>query len=59
MPRTTETAIIDSTKVACNGDKDSPHPRVYLAVSADGVALCPYCGKRFVLTEEAHHRSTH
>lgn len=25
------------------------HPRVYLALGADGVAKCPYCGAEFTL----------
>ena len=27
------------------------HPRVYLPLEADGTAMCPYCGTRFVLIE--------
>jgi len=25
------------------------HPRVYLPIEAEGQALCPYCGYRYVL----------
>jgi uncharacterized Zn-finger protein len=25
------------------------HPRVFLPISDDGEALCPYCGTRYVL----------
>lgn len=27
------------------------HPRVYLAFTKDGTALCPYCGARYQLKE--------
>jgi uncharacterized Zn-finger protein len=38
-----------TAKVVCDGDKASPHPRVYLTVDASGSVDCPYCGKHFVL----------
>ncbi len=27
------------------------HPRVYLPIEKTGMAQCPYCGTRFVLTD--------
>ena len=27
------------------------HPRVYLPIEDSGVAVCPYCGTRFVLAD--------
>lgn len=30
------------------------HPRVFLEVSAQGEALCPYCGTRYRLKEGEH-----
>ena len=27
------------------------HPRVYLPIEDSGVAVCPYCGTRFVLSD--------
>jgi uncharacterized Zn-finger protein len=31
------------------------HPRVFLDVLAEGAALCPYCGTRYVFTGEKPH----
>ncbi|MDR3451016.1 MAG: zinc-finger domain-containing protein [Alphaproteobacteria bacterium] len=50
-----ETIIVDTAKIACDGDADSsPHPRVYLKIAKEGFVDCPYCGKRFILKEGAH-----
>ena len=49
-----ETVIIDTPKIACDGDAASPHPRVFLTVDKSGTVDCPYCGKHFVLREGAH-----
>ncbi|MDE1900659.1 MAG: zinc-finger domain-containing protein [Alphaproteobacteria bacterium] len=48
-----ETITVDTAKIACNGDRDSAHPRVFLTMGPDGFADCPYCGKRYVLKEGA------
>ncbi len=29
------------------------HPRVYLAVEAEGTSKCPYCGAEYTLTDGA------
>ncbi len=34
-------------RVACDGDGALGHPRVFLTME-NGVAECPYCGRRFV-----------
>ncbi len=59
MPQPIETIIVDSAKIACDGDKDSPHPRVFLTVGKQGSVDCPYCGKHFVLGENAHSGDAH
>ncbi len=54
-----ETVRIDTAKIACDGDKDSPHPRVFLSVGAEGFVDCPYCSRHFVLKEGAHLGDAH
>lgn len=47
-----ETINTQSSSVSCNG-KDAPydHPKVYLEIDKHkGSILCPYCYKKFVLT---------
>ena len=51
-PRPPETIVVDSTRVACDGDEGPlGHPRVWLQMGADGFVECGYCGRRFVLRE--------
>ena len=44
----------DKTVVACDGG-DGPlgHPRVFLNMGDDGKVECPYCGRLFVLKDDA------
>jgi uncharacterized Zn-finger protein len=44
-----ETLSVETTKISCAGDKDSPHPKVYLTMGDQSSVDCPYCGKRYVL----------
>ena len=44
---------ISSSKVACDGDAESAHPRVYLTVNTHGTVDCPYCGKHYELEKGA------
>lgn len=37
-------------------DPASWHPRVFLALDADGRAMCPYCGTRYTLKGGMPHR---
>lgn len=49
-----ETIVVDSPVVACDGGGGPlGHPRVYLKIGAAGVAVCPYCSRRFALREGA------
>ncbi|MGB9154251.1 MAG: zinc-finger domain-containing protein [Alphaproteobacteria bacterium] len=43
--------LISTAKIACDGDEDSGHPRVFLTVNAQGFVDCPYCGRHYVLKE--------
>ena len=45
-----ESTVVDHSNAYCDGDLGSlGHPRVYLPMSPEGVADCPYCGRHFVL----------
>ncbi|MDR3425653.1 MAG: zinc-finger domain-containing protein [Alphaproteobacteria bacterium] len=44
-------SVVEMPKVVCSGDKESPHPRVFLAITDQGFVDCPYCGQHFVLTK--------
>ena len=49
-----ETLIVDGPVVACDGGGGPlGHPRVYLRIGTDGVIVCPYCSRRYVLREGA------
>ncbi len=44
----------DSASVSCNGgDGALGHPAVYLNMGEKPAIDCPYCGRRFVLTQDA------
>jgi uncharacterized Zn-finger protein len=48
-----ETVIVNSRAVACDGGGGAGgHPRVFLTIEGDE-KICPYCSRRFVLSEEA------
>ena len=54
-----ETVTVDTAKIACDGDKASPHPRVFLNLGTQGFVDCPYCGKHFVLKAGAAPAGAH
>lgn len=46
-----EVIEIHSATIACDGGKGPlGHPNVYLTVNAEGYVDCPYCSRRFQLT---------
>jgi uncharacterized Zn-finger protein len=55
MTSTSETVIVTTTRVSCDGASDIPggaalgHPRVWLEIDESGAATCGYCDRRFVL----------
>ena len=59
MSQPLETLLIDTPKIACTGDTDIPHPRVFLTVNIKGFVNCPYCGKHFVLKTDARGKTEH
>ncbi|MSO72871.1 MAG: zinc-finger domain-containing protein [Rhodospirillaceae bacterium] len=50
-----ETIKAESTAVNCDGGGGAlGHPRVYLQIKPEvGAIECPYCSRRYVLTEDA------
>ena len=52
MPDVTEEIeqiYVDSKTAACDGGGGTlGHPRVFLAIEADGQVECPYCSRRFI-----------
>ena len=38
--------------VQCSGDKDIPHPLVYLNLTANEEVECAYCGQKFILNKD-------
>lgn len=49
-----EIVQVDSEVVACDGGNPAlGHPRVWLNMEGHGSIDCPYCGRRFVLDENA------
>jgi uncharacterized Zn-finger protein len=53
-----ETAFVVSKKVSCNGLKSDGssiegHPLVYLDLSKNNSATCPYCSRFFTLNKKA------
>jgi uncharacterized Zn-finger protein len=54
MTHPVEIIPTDTAKVSCDGDKNSPHPRVFLTVGAKGFVDCGYCGKRYALKAGEH-----
>jgi uncharacterized Zn-finger protein len=54
IPGPPETLEVEENVVTCDGDGGAlGHPRVYLNLGADRTVECPYCDRRFVLTEGA------
>lgn len=49
----TETVVVETPTIACDGDGPSGHPRVYLNLENRRAIDCPYCGRHFVLKEGA------
>jgi uncharacterized Zn-finger protein len=54
-----ETITVETSKIACDGDKESAHPRVFLTTGKQGFVDCPYCGKRYILKQGAPDMAAH
>jgi uncharacterized Zn-finger protein len=53
MSPSVETIFVATRKIACDGDKGSGHPRVFLTMGKNDSVDCPYCGRHYVLKEDA------
>ena len=53
MVESVETIHTESTQINCDGGGGAlGHPRVYLQIKPEiGEIVCPYCGRRYVLTQ--------
>jgi len=50
----------DDATVACEGIGSAlGHPRVFLTIGEEGFVECPYCDRRFVLTDGVGASSGH
>ena len=48
--KNSEIVYVDKIKVSCEGEGSvTGHPLIYLDLSKDGEAVCPYCSKKFKL----------
>jgi uncharacterized Zn-finger protein len=55
-----ETITVESDTVGCDGGGGAlGHPLVYLTLTHEGRADCPYCSRRFVLKEGAKLAHSH
>ncbi len=52
-PQKFENIHIHSKNVACKGsDQFSAHPLIYLDLSKNNSATCPYCSRHFIFQEK-------
>lgn len=54
MAQALETIVVETTRVGCDGGGGAlGHPLVYLTVGKEGRVDCPYCSRRYVLSDTA------
>lgn len=52
-PHPDETFMVSGHQVACNGGGGAlGHPRVYLELGSEGKAVCGYCGRVFIHSDD-------
>lgn len=51
--KVTETVVVATPSVACDGGERFGHPRIYLNVAQRGEIACPYCSRLYVLDRNA------
>lgn len=52
VPEPPEIVEVDDAVVACDGNGPLGHPRVFLNLEGKSAIDCPYCDRRFVLSEK-------
>ncbi len=51
---------VKTATVGCDGGGGAlGHPMVYLKIGAAGTITCPYCSRRYVLSEDAPAEADH
>ncbi len=58
IPEPPETVVVDEPVVACDGNGPLGHPRVFLSLEGKNEIDCPYCDRRFALSEKARQGAT-
>ncbi|MBV6633795.1 MAG: zinc-finger domain-containing protein [Alphaproteobacteria bacterium] len=54
MSEPVETIYVDTVHVSCDGGGGAlGHPIEYMTIAKVGWKDCPYCGRRFILKEDA------
>ena len=43
-----DTIIVETNTIACDGGIDFGHPLVYLNLDKKGEIVCPYCSKKYI-----------
>ena len=52
--------LVEDRIVSCDGSGGAlGHPAVYLHIGDENEIICPYCSRRFVLTENAKEAPAH
>ncbi|WP_114395010.1 zinc-finger domain-containing protein [Oleisolibacter albus] len=55
-----ETIYVDDSTVGCDGGGGAlGHPMVYLSLEKKGAVDCPYCGRRYIQTEDGKRHAGH
>ena len=50
---------VKTATVGCDGGGPLGHPLVYLKIGDTGDIVCPYCSRRYVLTDDAPVKAGH
>ncbi|NQV55793.1 MAG: zinc-finger domain-containing protein [Rhodospirillales bacterium] len=53
-----QTIIVDDRRVFCDGGTLG-HPGVYINIEGDGTVVCPYCSRRYRLSDTAGAAAKH
>lgn len=54
-----EPTSVDTATVCCDGGGPMGHPNVSLDLGDKGRTVCPYCGRAYVLSEDATPAAGH
>jgi uncharacterized Zn-finger protein len=55
-----EVVYVTTSKVACDGNGGAlGHPRIFLKFGEQREISCPYCSRKFILSEDAQPADQH